>query len=82
MKIRPKTAHSCGSEASEKVRPLADLIAKLPEPFESGGFDMEFVDAHFFGGLGFFVLGSFFNSKAAFSKSKSTACGCESRNAR
>lgn len=40
------------------------------------------VDDHGFGSLGFFGFGSFFNSEAAFSKSRSTARGWESRNTR
>ena len=29
-----------------QVRPKGDAVAQLPEPFEGGGFDREFVEAH------------------------------------
>jgi hypothetical protein len=40
-------------------------IAQHPEPFEGGVFGHGFVEAHFFGGLGFFGFGSFFKSFVA-----------------
>jgi hypothetical protein len=48
-----------------EMRPVPDRIAELPEPFEGGVFDHGFVQAHGFGGLGFFGFGSFLKSFVA-----------------
>ena len=71
-----------GGNNGSDVWSIPDRIAQLPEPCQGGVFNDGFVEGHFFGGLGCFGFGRFFNFEAAFSKSRSTRRGCESRNTR
>ena len=48
-----------------EYRAVPNAMAQLPEPFESRVFDDGFVEAHGFGGLGFFGLGNFLKSLVA-----------------